>query len=48
MEKFRRLVNKIMEYRRIGTDVSQYTSGNILKRVVNKWIGRNIVSKLWF
>jgi hypothetical protein len=47
LDKFRKLVNSTMEYRRVGTDISQYTEGNIVKRQINKWIGRNIVSKLW-
>ncbi len=32
---------------RIGRDVRAVAKGKIGKRLVNKWIGRKIVSRLW-
>jgi len=32
----------------VGKAVSKGTPKPIAKRLVNKWIGRNVVSKLWW
>jgi hypothetical protein len=45
---FKKMLEKVRNARQVGTDVQQFSEGNIFKRLANKFIGKKIVSKLWF